>query len=296
MIDPTYAGYVGRLTSRQPTVVPSRSCPTFFETSNLAHSNMPASEIQEFHNCRHSFPHVPQRLLPAIRLDGLPGQYFHLTQIPHDISVDTLTGLSHSYQILIRFDFGYNEMNKIDVQEAATARFEAMNIKLATRYRELVSALVHPQTKKWLGFMKVDLLNPSTDGVALLKCERIFSLQLQDLSYVIGKVEKGFDFASTASNRRLSLTSPILARFSSRALLGELIRLGYLYGNPLEFVSVSKRTRELVSAEITVASISTKNYLLESPILVEGHLVSISLPTAQGTHPSAPIALSTFAW
>lgn len=43
-------------------------------------------------------------------------------------------------------------MSKTEVQDAATARFEAMNIKLATRYREPVSAIVHPHTKKWLGF------------------------------------------------------------------------------------------------------------------------------------------------
>ena len=229
-----------------------------FDASNLADSNMPASEIQEFHTCRHAFPHVPQRLLPATRPDGLPGQYLHFTQIPHDISVDSSTGLSHTYQILIRFDFGYHEMKKVEVQNAAIARFKAMNIKLANRYREPVSALVHPQTKKWLGFLKVDLLNPSTDGLALLKGNRIFTLQLQDLSYVIGKIEKGFEFSTTAANRRLSLASPILARFSSRALLGELIRLGYLCGTPLEFIGVAKRTKELETGEITVASLPTK--------------------------------------
>ena len=67
-------------------------------------------------------------------------------------------------------------MTKADVQDAAIARFDAMNIKLATRYREPVFALVHPQTKKWLSFLKVDLLNPSTDGIALLKGDRIFTL------------------------------------------------------------------------------------------------------------------------
>ena len=69
-------------------------------------------------------------------------------------------------------------MSKTEVQDTATTRFEAMNIKLATRYRELVSAIVHLHAKKWLGFFKVDLLNPSIDGIALLKGECIFTLQL----------------------------------------------------------------------------------------------------------------------
>jgi hypothetical protein len=183
-------------------------------------------------------------------------------------------------------------MSKVEVQEAAVARFEAMNIKLATRYREPISAIVHPHTKKWLGFLKVNLLNPNVDGIALLKGERIFTLQLQDLSYVIGKIEKGFEFPSIAANRRLGLSSPILAHYTSRQLLGELIRLGYLYGATLEFIGVSKRTKELESAKITVASAATKKYLLESPILVDNHLITISLPESTA-NPNAPVALST---
>ena len=58
-------------------------------------------------------------------------------------------------------------------------------------------------------------------------------------------------------------------------------------------MGVSKRTHEMESAEITVASTATKKYLLEFPILVEGHLISISLPTASETHPNTPVALST---
>ena len=184
-------------------------------------------------------------------------------------------------------------MSKVDVQDAAIARFEAMNIKLATKYREPVSAIVHPQTKKWLGFWKVDLLNPSLDGIALLKGERIFTLQLQDLSYVIGKIEKGFEFSSTATNRRLSLASPILAQYASRSLLEELICLGYLCGVNLKFIKVSKCTKEMESAGVTVASPTTKKYLLESLILVASHLITISLPTASETHRNTSIALFT---
>lgn len=47
------------------------------------------------------------------------------------------------------------------------------------------------------------------------------------------------------------------------------------------------------SANITVASMSTKKYILDSPILVSGHLISITLPAASTTHPLAPAALST---
>ena len=112
-------------------------------------------------------------------------------------------GLSHSHQIVIRFDFGYQLMKKQEVQAAAMVSSESVGIPFANRFRKPVAALIHPQTKNWLGFIKVDLLNPSTDSVALLKGHGIFTLQLQDSSYVIGNVEKGFDFPSTTANRKL---------------------------------------------------------------------------------------------
>ena len=77
------------------------------------------------------------------------------------------------------------------------------------------------------------------------------------------------------------------------SLLGELICLGYLCGATLEFIGVSKHTRDLNTAEITVASASTKQYLLDSPILVDGQHITISLPAAYAANPNAPVALST---
>ena len=130
---------------------------TTYGAATLAHSRMPKFEICEYNACRHAFLHVPQTLFSMTRLNGLPRQYFHLTQIPCGIDVDSITGLSHSYQILIYFESGYNEMMKDDVQEAARVRFEAMGIPLATRFRELVSALINRYTKTWLRFLKANL-------------------------------------------------------------------------------------------------------------------------------------------
>lgn len=157
-----------------------------------------------------------------------------------------------------------------------------------------MAALVHPLTKNWLGFLKVDLLNPGIDGIALLKGTRLFTLQLHDSTYVIGKVEKGFDFPSTAANRKLELVSPTLSQFTSRQLLGELTRLGYLAGANLEFVGVTKRSKEQTSAEITVASDKTKKYLIDTPILFANQRLRVSVPSSdKHLHPNAPEALTT---
>lgn len=168
----------------------------------LAIQGTPDAEIQEYFQCRHAFPHVPQQLFPTIRPDGQPGQYYHLTQIPQNTEIDIVTGLSPTYQVTIRFDRNYHTMTKLEVQQAAHSRLELMSIPLANRMREPIAALVSPQNAGWLGFLKLDLLNPATDGLALLRGHRLFTLQLQNGEYVIGKVEKGFEFSSTANNRR----------------------------------------------------------------------------------------------
>jgi hypothetical protein len=183
--------------------------------------------------------------------------------------MDPTTGLSHTYQLVIRFDNNYRDFSKADVQEAATSRFETMCIPLATRYREPICAIVHRASTKWLGFLKVDLLNPHTDGLALLRGDRVFTLLIKN-EYVIGKVEKGFDFNSTSSLRKIKIQSPILTRYNSRHLLAELIRLGYISSHIMEFVSISKRTPEQDFAEITLVAEETRTYLLTSPIFLEG--------------------------
>lgn len=117
-------------------------------TDLLAQRGMPTSEITECLGYRHSFPRVPQTLYPSTRPDTLPGQYYHLTQIPSHINVDPTTGLSPTYQIVIRFDINYRDLSKHDVQEAATSRFEMMRIPLATLFREPICAIVDRASTK----------------------------------------------------------------------------------------------------------------------------------------------------
>jgi hypothetical protein len=178
---------------------------------------------------RHSFPRVTQALYPSVRPDALPGQHYHLTQLLSHVNIDPITGLSPTCQIVIRFDTNYCDFSKLDVQEAAASRFEVMRIPLATRFCEPICAIVDRASTKWLGFLKVDLLNPHTDGLALLRGECIFALLLRS-EYVVGKIKKGFNFNSTSSSRKIRIQSPILTRYNSRHLLAELIRLGYASG------------------------------------------------------------------
>ena len=136
--------------------------------------------------------------------------------------MDPATGLSPTYQIVIRFDYGYHGMRKHEVQDAALSRLEAMGIQIAPCYKESISAIINKETKTWLGFLRIDLLKPEIDGLNLLKGECISTLQLQNSEYVIGKVENGFDFSTSTFNRHLKFKSKVLSNFTSRQLLGEM--------------------------------------------------------------------------
>jgi hypothetical protein len=248
-----------------------------YSASYLTMQGTPSSEIQEYLHCRHAFPHVPQLLYPSTRPDGIAGQYYHLTQLPQNSEIDFATGLAPTYQVTIRFDTNYHNMTKIEVQQAAHARLEQMRISLANRFRKPIAALV--TQSGWMGFLKLDLLNPASDGLALLKGHRIFTLQLQNGEYVVGKAEKGFEFNSTAINRRLRMQSPALSNLTSRQLLAELIKLGYSSGNNLEFIGVSKRTKEQTTADITIAAENTMLYLRQYPLLLQGERIRITTPS-----------------
>jgi hypothetical protein len=79
-----------------------------------------------------------------------------------------------------------------------------MRIPLATRFREPVCTIVDKASSKWLGLLKIDLFNPHTNGLALLKGDCIFILQLKQ-EYMIGNIEKGFDFKSTFASRKIKI-------------------------------------------------------------------------------------------
>lgn len=77
-------------------------------------------------------------------------------------------------------------------------------------------------------------------------------------------------------------------------MLGELTRLGYLGGAHLEFVGVTKRSKDQETAEITVASDITKKYLLDTPILFANQRLRVSIPSSdKHRNSNAPEALTT---
>lgn len=259
----------------------------------LTAAGMPEAEIQELRHCRIAFPRVPQRLFPFQRPDTVDGDYLHFTQLPKHVKTNAQTHLSSSYQILIRFDTNYHNMTKEEVQLQAAERFQQMGISLATRYREPIIAMAGGKLKRWFGFLKVDLLNPETDGLSLLQGHRIFALTLQDGELTIGKIEKGYECPTTSINRCLQIHGPAVASRNTRELLAELIEAGYYSGHDLEIVGVSKPNRNSQTTIVTVTNNSSKRYLLAHPPHIQQEPVHVSNVAAETGDLDEPGAMTS---
>jgi hypothetical protein len=62
------------------------------------------NEVAELHTAKISFPRTQQQKWPSMRPDGQSGHYFHLTQVPSDIEINTETGFAFVYHILLNFE------------------------------------------------------------------------------------------------------------------------------------------------------------------------------------------------
>ena len=112
---------------------------------------IPPSEATELHTLWYAFPRVAQNLYPKERPDAVLGQYLHFTQIPHHEKVNSETGLSKGYKIMIRFDMGFKTMNRVHVKSVCLTRLRKMRILLETDYTNPLDIGSRLVTKNWAG-------------------------------------------------------------------------------------------------------------------------------------------------
>jgi hypothetical protein len=243
----------------------------------LRKKGVPDLEIQEWMTLGHAFPHTYQELTPFTRTHCIPGNFLHLTQLSSNTMTDLVIGLAKTYQIIIRFDKGYGYYNKAHIQEMAAKRFKQMNIGLSACYREPIEAYVHKFTKKWGGFLKVDLLSPKNDTYPLLRGDRPFMLPIGSAgAKIIGKVEKGY--ALKTSELQLHVFREGLAGYTTNELHKELVATAYLAGMEIEFAKIDKPHVTHRYAFVTVATPVSREALLTRPFKIEGMSFTFNTP------------------
>ena len=69
--------------------------------NKMVRSGYLESEAHELQTAKISFPHIKQEMWPIAKVDKIPRQQYHLTQLPFDVETDEKTGFSLIYNILL---------------------------------------------------------------------------------------------------------------------------------------------------------------------------------------------------
>ena len=218
-------------------------------TEDRVTRGIPRTEAMELEKVKVSFPRIPQLWYPNVRADGVPGQHYNLTQWPFEIPTDPTTCLALDFQISIHFQLPKTPLLHNHVKELVKKRLELMHIPLGTSLIKHVSILCMSVKRGgekgvWAGIIKLHLLKPETDGIAMLKGLRPFILQLDPLPKVgtLGKVCKSYHAIARNNNLSIKITSDTLVGISPNALFCDVVESSFRRGHEFEVVDVQKST------------------------------------------------------
>ena len=93
-------------------------------------ARIPSKEACELVSAQIAFHRTLQQLWPFFHNDNVLGQKYHLTEIPFDVEVESLTGYARTYQILLHFEKPLKPYTSKEIVELVTKRFQKMDIAL----------------------------------------------------------------------------------------------------------------------------------------------------------------------
>jgi hypothetical protein len=253
----------------------------------------PTREVIEFKTLRRAFPRVPQQFFSNARPDAVPGNHLNFTQLPRHERVDPTTGLSEGFHITIRFDFGFKSMNMQDVRGACLERLRLMDIPLGSTYANPIDVGINAVTKNWAGFIKVHLLHPLQDSMALLKGHRAFVMAMEDGEKVIGKIEKGYELVTKARNLRLHLKGETLRYEQAFTIFESLVQESYYNGHQHEFMGLTKPELDKIFAFVTFTTEEARDTVLKDGLIYNNEKLQVSIPRDRNVGNPSELRIST---
>jgi hypothetical protein len=232
------------------------------------------SEAVEIHTTKISFPRVQQQKWPSTRTNGRSCHYYHITQVPSDIEIDTNTGFALVYHILLNFEKPSTSYTSQEIVDMTTARFVKMDIELG-ELREPIAPLCNSKKDTWNGIIRVHLKRPTIDGNALLNGTRVFALEI-DEETIVAKVSRGFDSIASNEDLTLKITSKSLSNLPSHKLLESIIRNSFSRFKEFEITQILKGVDQ-EHAYIVASSPKQRSKILRSAVAVEGELITPTL-------------------
>lgn len=139
-----------------------------------------------------------------------------------------------------------------------------------TRWSSLV-------TKKWAGFIKIDLKKLQVDGLALLKGTWAFALELEE-------GEKGYELITQTQNLCLYLKGDSLMDTQAHTLFCTLVREGHYEGKQLEFMSLTKPDITKDFAFFTIISEEVRDGILNQRLTYQRKRIHMSITKGKWPH------------
>ena len=262
-------------------------------TEEFTRLGTPTKEVIEFMTLRRAFPHVPQSCYPHERPDAVPGNHLHFTQLPRLEKVDPSTGLSAGFHITIRYDFGFKNMSRQDARRGCMERLRQMDIPLGTTYSNPIDIGLNAVTRNWAGFIKIHLLLPQRDRLALLHGHRAFVMEMEDRERAIGKVEKGFELMSKARNLRLYIKGYTLRNMNASQIFEEIVRESYYSGRQHEFMGLTKPVIDKTFVFLTLTTEEARDIVLNEGLTFNHEKLQVSVTRDRGTGNPSELRIST---
>lgn len=218
-------------------------------------------EAKEARSARMAFPRIPQLLYPSTWSGG-EGQHYNIRQVPHDVITNENTGLSFDFHIAIHFDQPRTPIIYDQIKNMVLMRLKVKDSALREDLIEplnIVCLSIKQGGRKgvWAGIIKLHLLKPEIDAIALLKGLRPFILIL-DESPMIGKVCKSFHNISTNSNLSVKIKSDSLKGLLAPSVFKEVLWRSFKRGHMLEITGVQKGKEESFAFLVTTTPTQAK--------------------------------------
>ena len=150
-----------------------------------------------------------------------------------------------------------------------------MHIPLGTSLIEPLSVLCMSVKRGgtkgvWAGIVKLHLLNPQTDGVALLTGLRPFILYLEPHSHVgsLGKVCKTYHSIAKGYKLSVKISNDTLIGLTSHALFLDILESSFRRGHNFEIVEVQKSTPNNHAYIVAPTPFKPKKFKLSKYLLI----------------------------
>ena len=253
----------------------------------------PTREILDFRTLRRAFPRIPQTYYPSKRPDAIPGHHLHFTQIPRQENIDPTTGLSEGFYITIRFDHGFKGVSRHEARSACLERLQQMDIPLGNTYSNPLDIGINAVIKNWAGFIKVHLLHPKRDGLAFFRGSRTFVMEMEDEEKVIGKVEKGYELVTKASNHCLHPKGETLQYEHAFNIFEKLVHENYYIGKQHEFMGLTKSEIDKNYAFLTLTTEEARDNVLNHRLAYNQEKLKVSITRDRGVGNPSKLRIST---